>query len=230
MCYHNWSYRKNTAQPSGEKEEILPTNRLLLICHGETPLNREMRYIGLRDDELTEVGQCQARQLGEALAIFPITAVYSSPLQRAYLTAQAIAERHGLEVLHNNSLIESNFGQWEGLTAKEVKARGAKDAEILRAWQDDPTLAPPEGESLEAMSKRALAAVTAIVQEHPDQTIALVTHTGPVKAVLCAALGVSMITAFRIFLNPGTVSVVDWQASRSVVRLVNSAGSLDRFR
>jgi len=204
----------------------LPVTRLLLIRHGETPLNREMRYIGLRDDELTEVGQFQARQLAEALAIFPITAVYSSPLQRAYLTAQAIAERHGLEVLRNNAFIESNFGQWEGLTAKEVKARGTKDAEILRAWQDDPTLAPPQGESLEAMSKRALAAVKAIVQEHPGQTIVLVTHTGPLKAILCTALGVSMITAFRIFLDPGTISVVDWQESRAVVRLVNSHAHL----
>lgn len=208
----------------------MPVTRLLLIRHGETPLNREMRYIGLRDDGLTETGKLQAQQLADALATFPITAVYSSPLQRAYLTAQAIAERHGLEVLHNNALIESNFGQWEGLTAREVKARGDKDAEIQRNWQDDPTLAPPQGESLEAMSQRVLAAVTAIVQEHPGQTIVLVTHTGPLKAILCAALGVSMITAFRIFLNPGTISVVDWQASRPVVHLVNSTGSLDRFR
>jgi broad specificity phosphatase PhoE len=200
----------------------LPVTRLLLIRHGETPLNREMRYIGLRDDGLTETGKLQARQLADALAIFPVTAVYSSPLQRAYLTAQAIAECHGLEVLHNDALIESNFGQWEGLTAKEVKARGTKDAEIQRTWQDDPTLAPPQGESLEAMSKRVLAAVTAIVQEHPGQTIVLVTHTGPLKAILCAALGASMITAFRIFLDPATISVVDWQESRAVVRLVNS--------
>jgi ribonuclease H / adenosylcobalamin/alpha-ribazole phosphatase len=200
----------------------LPVTRLLLIRHGETPLNREMRYIGLRDDGLTETGKLQARQLADALATFPIAAIYSSPLQRAYLTAQAIAERHDLEVLRNNALIESNFGQWEGLTAKEAKARGAKDAEILRAWQDDPTLAPPQGESLEAMSKRVLAAVTAIVQEHPGQTIVLVTHTGPLKAILCAALGVSMITAFRIFLDPATISVVDWQEPRPVIRLINS--------
>jgi broad specificity phosphatase PhoE len=204
----------------------LPATRLLLIRHGETPLNREMRYIGLRDDELTEAGKFQARQLADALAIFPIAAVYSSPLQRAYLTAQPIAERHSLEVLRSDALIESDFGQWEGLTGKEVKARGQKDADLLRAWQDDPTLAPPQGESLDAMSKRVLAVVTAIVQEHPGQTIALVTHTGPLKALLCAALGVSMITAFRIFLDPGTISVVDWQESRPVVRLVNSHAHL----
>jgi broad specificity phosphatase PhoE len=204
----------------------LPATRLLLIRHGETPLNREMRYIGLRDDGLTETGKRQARQLADTLATFPIAAVYSSPLQRAYLTAQAIAERHGLEVLHNDALIESNFGQWEGLTAREVKARGAKDAEILRAWQDDPTLAPPQGESLDAMSKRVQSAVTAIAQEHPGQTIVLVTHTGPLKAILCAALGVSMVTAFRIFLDPATISVVDWQASRPVVRLINSHAHL----
>jgi broad specificity phosphatase PhoE len=204
----------------------LPATRLLLIRHGETPLNREMRYIGLRDDELTEAGKFQAHQLADALATFPIAAIYSSPLQRAYLTAQAIAERHNQAVLCCEALIESDFGQWEGLTGKEVKARGQKDAELLKAWQNDPTLAPPQGESLEAMSKRVLTAVTAIVQEHLGQTIVLVTHTGPLKALLCAALGVSMITAFHIFLDPGTISVVDWQESRSVVHLVNSHAHL----
>jgi broad specificity phosphatase PhoE len=204
----------------------LSATRLLLIRHGETALNREMRYIGLRDDALTETGQLQAHQLADALAIFPITAVYSSPLQRAYQTAQAIAQRHDLEVLRNDALIESDFGQWEGLTAREVKARGAKDAEILQAWQDDPTLAPPQGESLEAMSQRVLATVTAIAQEHPGQTIALVTHTGPLKAILCAALGASMRTAFHIFLDPATISVVDWQELRPIVRLINSHAHL----
>jgi broad specificity phosphatase PhoE len=213
-------------------EIALPATRFLLIRHGETPLNREMRYIGLRDDELTEAGRFQARQLADALAIFPIAVVYSSPLQRAYLTAQAIAERHSLEVIRCDALIECDFGQWEGLTGKEVKARGPEDAAMLRAWQDDPTLAPPQGESLEAMSQRVLAAVTTIVQQHPGQTIALVTHTGPLKALLCAALGTSMVTASRIFLDPGTISVVDWQASRPVVRLVNSHAHLgwDRAR
>jgi broad specificity phosphatase PhoE len=204
----------------------LPATRLLLIRHGETALNREMRYIGLRDDALTETGQLQAHQLADALAIFPIAAVYSSPLQRAYQTAQAIAERHDLEVLRNDALIESDFGQWEGLTAREVKARGTKDAETLQAWQDDPTLAPPQGESLEGMSQRVLAAVTAIAQQHPGQTIALVTHTGPLKAILCAALGASMSTAFHIFLDPATISVVDWQELRPIVRLINSHAHL----
>lgn len=204
----------------------MPTTRLLLIRHGETALNREMRYIGLRDDELTETGRFQARQLAAALAIFPIAAVYSSPLQRAYQTAQAIATHHDLEVLRNEALIESNFGLWEGLTAQEVKARGPEDAEILSAWQNDPTLAPPQGESLEAMSQRVLTAVATIVQEHQEQTIALVTHTGPLKALLCAALSTSMSTAFHIFLDPGTISVVDRQAARQVVRLVNSHAHL----
>jgi broad specificity phosphatase PhoE len=193
-------------------------------------LNREMRYIGRRDDTLTETGRLQACHLAETLANLPIAAIYSSPLQRAYQTAQTIAEHHELEVARNDALSENDFGQWEGLTAREVKARGTKDAAIQQAWQDDPSLAPPQGESLETMSKRVLEAVGVIVQEHSGQTVALVTHTGPIKAILCAALNVPMLTAFHIFLDPGKMSIVDWQTTWRVVRLVNSTCVSDLSR
>ena len=91
------------------KEHILSTTRFVLVRHGETPLNREMRYIGLRDDELTETGSQQAQQLASALAIFPVAAIYSSPLKRAYLTALPIAEQQNLSVQHCDALKESFY-------------------------------------------------------------------------------------------------------------------------
>ena len=204
----------------------MATTRLLLVRHSEVYSNREMRYIGSRDEVLTEKGQIQAMQLAEALAILPVTAVYSSPLQRAYATAQAIARRHGLEVQLVNDLRESDFGLWEGLSYAEVIARSPQDAEQLRAWERDSTLAPPRGESLEAMYTRVCVAVEHLVAKYPDQTIVLVSHVGPLKAILCAALGVSIASAFRIFLDPATISVVDWRESYPVVRLVNSHAHL----
>ena len=71
----------------------MPTTRFLLVRHGETLANREFRYIGSRDDALSERGEEQAERLADALAIFPVAAVYSSPLARAYRTAQPIAAR-----------------------------------------------------------------------------------------------------------------------------------------
>ena len=205
----------------------MPTTRLILVRHGETIANREYRYIGARDDPLTEHGQTQALQLAEALAVLPVAAVYSSPLQRAYNTALPIAARHELEVQTLDDLRESNFGTWEGLSHAEVVARSPEDAQQLHTWEQNASVAPPGGESFEAMQERVCAVVDRLAQAHPDQTIVLVSHVGPIKVLLCAALGAPFSSALRIFLDPATISVVDWrQAGYATVRLVNSHAHL----
>ncbi len=201
----------------------MSTTRLILVRHGETRANREFRYIGARDDVLTEHGQEQAEKLAEALSMLSVAAVYSSPLQRAYHTALPIAARHGLTVQVVDDLRENEFGAWEGLSRAEVMAQ---DADHLLAWEHDSSIAPPGGESLEAMQRRVLAFVEKLARTHPDQTVALVSHVGPIKAMLCAALGAPVSSAFRIFLDPATISVVDWRQKMPVVRLVNSHSHL----
>src|SRR5215470_3681728 len=97
---------QNKPIDSGKTRRSSPATRLFLVRHGETRLNRERRYLGLRDDALTDRGFMQAQQLADALALFPVAANYSSPLKRAYHTALPIAARHGLEVQVLDSLRE----------------------------------------------------------------------------------------------------------------------------
>jgi len=211
--------------PQGAK--FLPTTRLFLVRHGETIANREYRYIGSRDDQLSEHGQTQAIQLAEALAALPIAAIYCSPLQRAYDTALSIAARHTLEVQRVDELRECNFGTWEGLNRAEVIARSLEDARLLREWERDTTLSPPEGESFQAMQERVCVVVERLAQVHPEQAIVLVSHVGPIKVLLSAALGAPLASAFRIFLDPATISVIDWRRDApAIVRLVNSHAHL----
>src|SRR5713101_9888049 len=116
--------------------------------------NREYRYIGTRDDPLSILGQTQATQLAEALSVLSIAAVYSSPLQRTYDTALPIATRHSLEVQRVDNLRECDFGTWEGLSRAEAMARSPEDARRLLDWERDASIAPPDGESFEALQER----------------------------------------------------------------------------
>ena len=118
--------------------------------------NREYRYIGTRDDPLSELGENQAIQLAEALSVLKVAAVYSSPLQRTFATALPIAARHSLEVQRVDDLRECDFGTWEGLTPAEIIARSPENARRLREWEQDPISAPPGGESFETL-QNALA-------------------------------------------------------------------------
>lgn len=205
----------------------MPTTRLYIVRHGETLANREYRFIGSRDDPLSELGQIQAGQLADALAVMPISAVYSSPMQRAYSTAIPIAERLGLDVQKFDPLRECAFGIWEGMSRAEILARSPEDARHFYEWEHDATLAPPGGESMIALQQRVCSGVEQLALAHPDQSIALVSHVGPIKALMCTALGVPISTSPRIFLDPATITVVDWRdMAHTTVRLFNSHAHL----
>jgi len=97
----------------------------------------------------------------------------------------------------------------------------------LREWEQNLIIAPPGGESFEQLQQRVCAAVEHLSQVHPDQAIVLVSHAGPIKVLLSAVLGAPLSSAFRIFLDPATISVVDWRdAAHATVRLVNSHAHL----
>jgi len=132
----------------------MTTTRLILVRHGETLANREFRYIGKRDDPLSEKGQEQAVQLAQALTILPVQAIYSSPAQRAFQTATAIAAARQQEVRIEDDLRECEFVRWEGFTHAEILARDPKEAASFAAWERDLTMTPPGGESYTAMSER----------------------------------------------------------------------------
>ena len=198
------------------------TLRLFVIRHGETPFNREMRYIGTADEPLSPKGVGQAEQLASSLGPLPLQAVYASPLSRAAETGRRIAEARQIDLRLEPRLREQAFGEWEGLTRSEVLER---DRDRLLSWEADLGLSPPGGESLLSVQERTLALVEELAGIHSGEWIALVSHVGPIKALLCAVLDAPLATARRMFLDPGTVTVLDW-GRHPVVRLFNAHGHL----
>ncbi|HKH45213.1 MAG TPA: histidine phosphatase family protein [Thermoanaerobaculia bacterium] len=196
--------------------------RLFLARHGETPGNREMRYLGAVDEPLSPGGTEQAERLAAALGPLPLDAVYASPLRRTADTGRRIAAARGLDLRLDDRLREQRFGSWEGLTRPEVLER---DREQLLRWEADLSLSPPGGESLASVQARTVALVEELRRVHAGAWVALVSHVGPIKALLCAALGAPLATARHLFLDPGTLTVLDW-GERPVVRLFNAHGHL----
>jgi broad specificity phosphatase PhoE len=198
------------------------TLRLFVIRHGETPFNREMRYLGTTDEPLSPAGVGQAERLASSLGPLPLQAVYASPLSRAAETGRRIAEARQVDLRLEPRLREQAFGEWEGLTRSEILER---DRDRLLRWEADLGLSPPGGESLLSVQERTLALVEELASVHPGEWIVLVSHVGPIKALLCAVLDAPLATARRMFLDPGTVTVLDW-GRHPVVRLFNAHGHL----
>ncbi|MGZ4257759.1 MAG: histidine phosphatase family protein [Gaiellaceae bacterium] len=160
--------------------------RILLVRHGETDWNLTRRLQGHSDRPLNETGREQARGLAAELAEEDLDAVYSSDLSRAEGTARIVAGARGLDVTVLPELRERHFGSWEGLTDEEIHERFP--GELADGVLGD-------GESRDELDRRILRALSRIADEHPEATVLVVSHGGPLRAVLrhCGIEGVDRI-------------------------------------
>jgi broad specificity phosphatase PhoE len=154
---------------------------ILLVRHGETDWNAERRVQGHTDRPLNEAGIAQARALAEQLAAEAIDAIYSSDLARAQETAEVVGAVRGLPVETLPELRERDFGTWEGLTDEEIFERFPEARS--GPWGD--------AESRDELGARILGACKRIASQHPGGSVLVVTHGGPVRAMLahCSADG-----------------------------------------
>jgi broad specificity phosphatase PhoE len=201
------------------------TTRFFIVRHGETAENVQMRYVGTSDEPLTDNGRRQVQMVADALAQIPAGIVVSSPLRRAADTASGIQRVCPVELRIDWRLAEGSFGSWEGRTRNEVLALGGQDAALLARWESDPSYSPPGGESIENIQKRVVSLVEELTDEFPGNSVVLVSHVGPIKALLAAVLDISLTATRRLFLDPATISVVEW-GEHPLLRLFNSHAHL----
>jgi len=201
-----------------------PTTTVLLR-HGETPLSVERRFAGRGDIPLTETGRLQAKAAAQRLAARGgIQLIVTSPLQRARLTAEAVAAATGALVEVDDGWIETNFGAWEGLSYAEAMERWPDE---VTAWMKDTSVAPPGGESFAAAGRRVLAALGRLLGRAQPGRVVVVSHVTPMKTVLRHALLAPPAALRRMHLDVACLCEVDWYADGpAVVRSLNDTGHL----
>ena len=161
---------------------------IYIIRHGRTVWNEKKLLQGSRDIELNEEGREVAKQLGETLKDIKIDRIYSSPLKRAYETAQLISGGREIEIVTDNRLRELNFGENEGKSVLEIRE---DETNPFRYFFSQPELyfAPKDGETLEALCKRAREFMEDMIEPHKDEMerVMIVAHGALNKALLCHA-------------------------------------------
>ncbi len=155
----------------------MQATRIIAIRHGETAWNVDARIQGHLDIPLNDTGLWQAQRAGAALADEQFDAIYSSDLQRALTTAQAVSATTGCAVQPDAGLRERCFGSFEGRTFKEIEAELPEQA--LRWRKRDPDFVPDGGgESLAMLRSRIQHTVDRLASQHMGGQIALVAHGG----------------------------------------------------
>ncbi|SDC33610.1 MULTISPECIES: alpha-ribazole phosphatase [unclassified Candidatus Frackibacter] len=192
---------------------------IILVRHGETLWNKESRFQGSTDIELSSLGKEQAKKLAERFRDIEIDMIYASNLQRAFETAERVADYHNIKVKQISKLQEASFGDWEGLTFNQIKE---EDEDRLDAWLKDPvTVRTPGGEKFEDVQKRAKEALNDIKAEHQDSKVLVVAHGGTIRALLTDLLGMPLSNFWRIQQDNTAVNIVKVYDGDPIVALVN---------
>jgi len=146
-----------------------------------------------------------------------IDAIYSSPLKRAFDTAQAIASRHRLTVQVEPDLREMEVGELEGISIAEL---GTSFGQFLLQWRQGQGLEKlPGGESVVELADRVWATVQPIIKRHDQETVVVVSHFFTVVVTICQALGWPLATLERIRVQTGSISIIDLEDGQT--RLVS---------
>jgi broad specificity phosphatase PhoE len=222
------------------------STRLILVRHGVTEWNQAGRYQGHQDVPLSELGREQARRVAERLRAEPITAAYSSDMQRARETACIILSGREVELQTTAALRELGFGAWEGLNASEASSRYPGEWD---AWIRDPVQSRPPGggEDIADLFDRVVGFYRSVVRlpaadgAQPDwftyraagqdvdegsTTLLVASHGGTVRALLAHLFEVPAAHYWRFGIRPASVSILDIYPEGPVADVIGDTSHL----
>jgi len=201
---------------------------IYLVRHGQTAWNKEEIFRGRTDVPLDETGLKQAELAGEYFKEISLQGIYSSPLSRAWQTAERIAKFQNLKVQPLEGLIDMSFGSWEGRPLQEVREM---DQDRYRQWRDEPHLFKlPDGESLDEIRIRAMTALEEMIKKHPEDTIVLVSHRVVNKVLICGILGIDNSHFWQIAQDTTAINLIQHKRERYVLSLMNETCHLKALK
>lgn len=208
--FARWRWRRTHYIEESTQDFMKRT--LLIVRHGQTTWNIEHRLPGqLPGVALNERGHQQAAHLAEALTVLPISAVISSPLERARDTASYIAKGRDLPIQIEPDLADTDVGPWAGKLINEL----AKEDPAWSAYVKDPTTAPEGVETFPQVQRRVVAAVERwLEQDSLGAYPVFVAHADVIKLLLAHYTGLDARRAGSIHIDNASVSLVELEKDR----------------
>jgi broad specificity phosphatase PhoE len=179
--------------------------KITLVRHGQSTGNAAECFTGQTDVALSPTGIEQAKLTAMALANESFTAIYSSDLQRARITAQIIADAHNLEVKEDPNLREINLGIFQGKSFKEVAQNYPQEFQAIS--RRDPDVVIPQGESHAMLRNRVISSFNEIISRHNNGHILLVIHGGVIFHINHYILGINPKDNFKLSYKISNCSI-----------------------
>lgn len=202
--------------------------KIIFIRHGKTLWNSSGRFQGQSNTQLSEEGIIQAQKLAENFPVEHIDAVYSSPLDRAFITGKIIADKFHVPITADKRLCEISFGAWEGLTYNEIHAKWPAEIEMLFSHPDETAI--PQGEKFTDVQKRAVEALNDIIAQNTvsdeNKTVVITAHGGILRALLSHILHMPLRYIWSLRQDNTAISIITYYGEKCNIELINSTAHL----
>lgn len=179
---------------------------IILLRHGVTKLNIRNCFQGKTDEPLNSLGKKQAQLMANRLKQVNFDVIFTSPAKRAYETSQIIFAKRKIPLYKHDGLTEINFGLWEGLTYKQIKAK--YPIEVTKWEEDALNFAPPQGETLKDIFSRLSSFIERIKVSYQGKTICIVGHGGSFNIFFCTLFGIKPKSAWQFEPSVGSFSEI----------------------
>ncbi|MGB1878004.1 MAG: histidine phosphatase family protein [Nitrosopumilus sp.] len=180
--------------------------QIIFLRHGQAKNNTERVLSGRTPGvPLTDKGITQAQQTAELLEHMNISAIYSSPIQRAKHTAEIVGEHNSIDVQIDDRLIELDMGKFTGVPYDEIFSSHGNV--FLKFYNGELEIAHNGVETFADVKKRVTSIVDEIIEKHPDQNVVLVTHMDPIKAMLSNVVDLSPTNLFELIIANASLNL-----------------------
>ena len=200
---------------------------IIFLRHGQAENNTKRILAGRTEGvPLTKTGVEQAERIAKYLKHMDISAIYSSPIERASNTAKIVADYNSLNYKLDDRLIEIEMGKFTCMNYDDMFAKYGNV--FLKFYENDPIIAKCEVETFAEVQKRVLDMVGYIVKKHKNQNVVLVTHMDPIKSMLSTVMDLKPKTLFELIIANASLTIVKEQDEKFYLSAIN-AMSAERY-
>ena len=200
---------------------------IIFLRHAQAENNAKRILAGRTEGvHLTKTGIEQAELIAKYLKPLDISAIYSSPIERASHTAEIIAKNRSLEVVLDERLTEIDMGKFTRMNYDDMFAKYGNI--FLKFYENDPIIAEHEVETFPEVQRRVLDMVTHVVKKHKNENVILVTHMDPIKSMLSIVMDLKPKTLYELIIANASLTVINEQERKFSLSAIN-AMDIDRY-
>ncbi|MFB5598058.1 MAG: histidine phosphatase family protein [Nitrosopumilaceae archaeon] len=194
---------------------------IIFLRHGQAKNNTERILAGRTPGiPLTANGIRQAKSIAKYIKPLKISAIYTSPVERALNTSQIVGKHNSLEYKIDNRLIELDMGKFTGMPYDEIFSSHGNV--FLKFYQGETEIAHNGVETFSQVKKRVLDMVDYVIKQHPNQNVLLVTHMDPIKAMLSTILDLKPQSLFELIIANASLTIINEEQGKLSVSAINA--------